>query len=94
MSKLQVTIGRKEITLRGHAPEAVVCHAISGITDMVALYAQGRQLGEVEAGDGYLSIRTRSEQDRGHPIFVALTEALQQINRDYPGNLTIRYGED
>lgn len=86
-----ITLDTNSIKISGHAKEAVVCHGISAISQMVANYVKNHEWGKVETGDGYLKISEVKEQYCGNPLFSAMVDAMNDIENEYPGNIEFIY---
>ena len=86
-----ITFDTNSIEISGHAKEAVVCHGISAISQMVANYVENHEWGKVETGDGYLKISEVKEQYCGNPLFSAMVDAMKDIENEYPGNIEFIY---
>ena len=87
-----VTIGHRSIEISGHAKKAVVCHAISAISNMVGNFAHANGWAYVVANDdGYMKIYDINEKHISSPLFAAMIEALEDIKEEYPGSLEIKY---
>lgn len=87
----KITIGADYIKISGHAPEKVVCHGISAISQMVANYVEQWNWGNVERADGYLFIYDVQERYCGSPLFQAMASGLKDIEAEYPGNIEFEY---
>lgn len=87
-----VTIGHRSIEISGHARKAIVCHAISAISNMVGNFVHTNGWAYVIANDdGYMKIYGINEKYVSEPLFAAMIEALEDIQKEYPGNLEIKY---
>lgn len=87
----KIIIGEDFIEIFGHAPEAVVCHGISAISQMVANYVEQCNWGKVERNDGYLRIYDVQERYCGSSLFQAMVYGLKDIETEYPGNIEFKY---
>lgn len=85
----KITYGPGSIEISGHAPQAVVCHGISAISQMVANYLESRNIANTVRKDGYLKINF----DTGyiHPVLDAFYEGIKDIDAEYPGNIIFEY---
>lgn len=92
-SMTTITLDTNSIEISGHAKEAVVCHGISAISQMVANYVENHEWGKVETGDGYLKISDVKDQHYGNPLFAAMVEAMKDIENEYPGNIEFIYAK-
>ena len=88
-----IILDTNSIEISGHAKEAVVCHGISAISQMVANYVENHEWGKVETGDGYLKISDVKEQYCGNPLFAAMVDAMKDIENEYPGNIEFIYAK-
>ena len=86
-----IILDANSIEISGHAKEAVVCHGISAISQMVANYVENHEWGKVETGDGYLKLSDVKEQYCWNPLFAAMVEAMKDIENEYPGNIEFIY---
>lgn len=86
----KIIIGKTFIEISGHAPDPVVCHGISAISQMVANYVTDNAWGITRREDGFLNIRVFPEYSQEH-LFMALINALEDIADEYPDNIEITY---
>ena len=90
MTKILISEDFCEIS--GHAPDPVVCHGISAISQMVGNYLERDGLGTVEISSGYMKItqNSRCRQAKGIGILLgAAYRAFLDIAEEYPGNIEI-----
>lgn len=86
-----ITVSENSIEINGHAPNAIVCHGISAIGNMVANHVSDNKWGEVEEEDGYLKICNIQEEHLGDSLFIAMMVALKDMQREYPNNIEFKY---
>lgn len=87
-----ILIGEDFCEISGHAPDPVVCHGISAISQMIGNYLERDGLGSVEVRSGYMKItqNSRCRQIEGIGILLgAACRAFQDIAEEYPGNIEI-----
>lgn len=89
-----ITIDRQMIEISGHAEEAIVCHGISAISNMVANYVADHGWGRVTYGDGYLKITGMRPERYNDPLLEAFKRAIIDIANEYPGNIIIKSNLD
>ena len=87
----RILIGRDYIEISGHSPDPVVCHGVSAISQMVGNYVAEHQWGTVEVAEGYLKISDIYPKYLGDALFIAMTDALVDIQQEYPGAIEIEY---
>ncbi len=88
----KILIGEDFCMISGHAPDPVVCHGISAISQMLGNYLERDGLGVMEKGEGYLKItqNKKCKQMEGIGIlFGAAYHAFTDIAEEYPGNIEI-----
>lgn len=88
----KILIGEDFCEISGHAPNPVVCHGISAISQMVGNYLERDGLGTMEMCSGYLKItqNSRCRQTEGIGILLgAAYRAFQDIAGEYPGNIEL-----
>ena len=67
----EVTIGTDYIKIKGHADRRIVCHAVSAIGEMLAIYYKRRYGLTVLDAPGYLKICDIPQAETGAPLIVA-----------------------
>lgn len=87
----RVTIGDDSIELSGHAPEKVVCHGISSMTQMTANYLEKCRAASVIRKEGYLKLYDIVQTEYSPYILEAFVDGLRDIDREYPGNIEFIY---
>ncbi len=88
----KILIGEDFCEISGNAPDPVVCHGISAISQMAGNYLERGGLGVMEKGEGYLKItqNKKCKQMEGIGIlFGAVYRAFMDIAEEYPGNIEI-----
>lgn len=86
-----ITFRENSIEINGHAPDKVVCHALSAIMCMVANYVVANDWGKAERKDGYMKIYDIKERYQGEHLFIAMMFAIKDIQEEYPGNIEVKY---
>lgn len=87
-----VTFEQNSIEFVGHAKDAVVCHGISAVGNMVANYLEDKKQGKVVRDNGYMLIYDIKDAVLvDNPLIEALKTALKDIQTEYPDNLEIKY---
>lgn len=87
----KILIGRDYIEISGHSPDPVVCHGVSAISQMVGNYVTKHHWGTVEIADGYLKISDIYSKYLGDALFIAMADALADIQKEYPDAIEIKY---
>ena len=85
-----VIIAEDYIEISGHAPEKVVCHGISAVSQMTANYLEKEEFARTERSDGYLKIYKIKRIARSLSLVEAFVEALHDIDNEYPENIIFR----
>lgn len=83
-----IKISKDSIEFKGHATDPVVCHAISGISQMVSNYLDSNGWGTVEVRDAYLKMNIKEEY-RGEHLIRAMEEALTDICLENPNSIEL-----
>lgn len=86
----KVTIRADCIEICGHAPQPVVCHGISAISQMTANYLEKYGTATIKRSDGYLKICDIIHDDYSVFILEAFQDALKDIANEYPGNIIFK----
>lgn len=88
-----VRIATDHIEISGHATDPVVCHAISGMSQMVSNYVYTNNWGTVEINDkeAYMKICLKAEYREEH-LIRALEEALTDICHENPQSVEVWVG--
>lgn len=86
-----VTITEKSIEIFGHAPEKVVCHGISAISQMTANYLEKCKVADITKNEGYLKIDNIVQNDYSIFLIEAYIDGLKDIQEEYPGNIIINF---
>lgn len=91
---VMTTINYKEngLVIDGHAEDAVACHGISAISQMVANFVSDRAWGEVVVSSGHLEIRNVKEPYCSSALFQAMVIAFEDIALQYPDSVKIVRG--
>lgn len=63
----KILIGEDFCEISGHAPDPVVCHGISAISQMAGNYLERGGLGSMEKGNGYLRITQNRKARQREP---------------------------
>lgn len=87
----KITYGPGSIEVSGHAPQAVVCHGISAICQMVANHVEKYNWGKVKRDEAYLLIYDVPEVYLYESLVIAMTHGLEDIDAEYPGNIKFEY---
>lgn len=85
-----VTIAKDYIEISGHAPEQVVCHGISAISQMTANYLEKYSTATVEKSDGFMKIYDIIQDEYSLFVLEAFQDALKDIADEYPENIIFR----
>lgn len=88
----RILIGDDFCEISGHAPDPVVCHGISAVSQMVGNYLDDAGLATVTKGDGYLRITQHKkcrQQEWVGIMLGAMYRAFADMDNSYPGNLEI-----
>lgn len=85
-----ITISEDYIEISGHAPEKVVCHGISAISQMTANYLEKEEFAKTKQSDGYLKIYKIKRIARSLSLVEAFIEALHDIDNEYPQNIIFK----
>lgn len=86
-----VTIAEDYIEISGHAPEKVVCHGISAVSQMTANYLQKCKNADITRKDGHLKMEHITQNDSSIFLLEAYIDALKDIQSEYPGNMIINF---
>ena len=86
----KVTIGEDFVEISGHAPQAVVCHGISAISQMTANYLEKYESATIKRGDGYMRICNIIPDNYSLFVLEAFQDALEDIANEYPGNIILK----
>lgn len=85
-----IKISKDSIEFKGHATDPVVCHAISGISQMVSNYLDSNGWGTtiVDHDNAYLKMNIKEEYREEH-LIRAMEEALTDICLENPQSIEL-----
>lgn len=86
---IEVNVSKSGYTVKGHADEAVVCSAVSAVTQTTYLGLESCVDVHLEQDTGLLSVHLYNSSDVAEILLESMIEGLKRIERLYPNQLNI-----